>query len=114
MSEEKKLCNELKEKASEAMDANLTEKDTSSSESVGDGTEKCKDSQVVDTELPTAETNPNDSKSDERKMISANENINPSELPVNRYLYNSLFYVLSLEYNFRCFFWWKIFVIFFS
>ncbi|XP_025993083.1 serine/threonine-protein phosphatase 6 regulatory subunit 3 isoform X2 [Solenopsis invicta] len=84
MSEEKKLCNELKEKASEAMDANLTEKDTSSSESVGDGTEKCKDSQVVDTELPTAETNPNDSKSDERKMISANENINPSELPVNR------------------------------
>lgn len=90
VSEDKKLCDKLKEKASEATDAILTKEDTSSSESVGNDNEKSKDvdGQVVETELSTAETNPNDSKSDEHKTISANENANPSELPVNRYLYN--------------------------
>ncbi|XP_012539453.1 serine/threonine-protein phosphatase 6 regulatory subunit 3 isoform X1 [Monomorium pharaonis] len=86
VSEDKKPCDELKEKASESMDANLTEKDTPSNESVEDGNEKIKivDGQVVETELAIAKTNSNDSESDEHKTISANENVNPSELPVNR------------------------------
>lgn len=91
VSEDKKLCDELKEKTSEATATNLTEKDMASSESIGDDNEKNKDyvdNQIVETELPVVETNLNDSKSDEHKMISTNENANPSELPINRYLYS--------------------------
>lgn len=86
VSEDKKLCDELKEKTSEATATNLTEKDMASSESIGDDNEKNKDyvdNQIVETELPVVETNLNDSKSDEHKMISTNENANPSELPIN-------------------------------
>lgn len=91
ISEDKKLCDELKKKTSEATATNLTEKDMASSESVGDDNEKNKDyvdNQIVETELPVVETNLNDSESDEHKMISTNENANPSELPINRYLYS--------------------------
>ncbi|XP_077280575.1 phosphatase 6 regulatory subunit 1-like protein fmt isoform X2 [Temnothorax americanus] len=91
VSEDKKPCDVLKDKTSEATAANLTEKNMASSENIGDGNEKNKDyvdSQVVETELPVAETNlddgKSDSKNDEHKMISANETVNPSELPVNR------------------------------
>ncbi|XP_018357809.1 PREDICTED: serine/threonine-protein phosphatase 6 regulatory subunit 3 isoform X2 [Trachymyrmex cornetzi] len=86
VSEEKKPCDELKEKISEATAVNLTEKNVTCSESVGDGNEKSTDyvdSQVVEMKLPAAEINLNDSKSDEHMMISANENVN-SELSVNR------------------------------
>lgn len=91
--ENKKPSDELKEETSEATAAtaaNLTEKDMASSESIEDG-EKNKDyvdSQVIGTGLSVAETNLNDSKSEEQKTISANENANPSELPVDRYLYS--------------------------
>ncbi|XP_071649616.1 serine/threonine-protein phosphatase 6 regulatory subunit 3 isoform X2 [Temnothorax longispinosus] len=91
VSEDKKPCDVLKDKTSEATAANLTEKNMASSENIGDGNEKNKDyvdSQVVETELPAAETNlddgKSDSKNDEHKMISTNETVNPSELPVNR------------------------------
>ncbi|XP_024877270.1 serine/threonine-protein phosphatase 6 regulatory subunit 3 isoform X2 [Temnothorax curvispinosus] len=90
VSEDKKSCDVLKDKTSEATAANLTEKNMASSENIGDGNEKNKDyvdSQVVETELPAAETNldgKSDSKNDEHKMISTNETVNPSELPVNR------------------------------
>ncbi|XP_071574955.1 serine/threonine-protein phosphatase 6 regulatory subunit 3 isoform X2 [Temnothorax nylanderi] len=91
VSEDKKPCDELKDKTSEATAANLTEKNMASSENIGDGNEKNKDyvdSQIVETELPVAETNlddgKSDSKNDEHKMISANETVNLSELPVNR------------------------------
>jgi len=90
VSEDKKPCDELKEKTSEATTANLIEKNLASNESIEDGNEKNRDlidSQVVETGLSIAETNPNDSKNDEHKTISANENANPSELSVNRYLY---------------------------
>lgn len=93
VSEDKKLCDELKEKTSETTAINLVEKDMASSESIEDDDEKNKDSidnQIVGTELPVVETNLNDSKSDEHEMISANENANPSELPINRYLYSVL------------------------
>lgn len=92
VSEDKKPCNEIKEKPSEATAANLTETNVASSESVGDdGNEKSGsyvDSQIVETGLPAAETNVNDSKSDEDKTISENKNANPSELSDNRYLYS--------------------------
>jgi len=90
VSEDKKPCDELREKTSEATAANLTEKNLASSESIGDDNEKNRDidSQVVGTGLSAAETNLNDSKSDEHKTtISVNENANSSELSVNRYLY---------------------------
>lgn len=86
VSEEKKPCDELKEKISEATAVNLTEKNVTCSKSVGDGNEKSTDyvdSQVVEMKLPAEEINLNDSKSDEHKMISANENVN-SELSVSR------------------------------
>lgn len=86
-SEEKKPCDELKEQISEDTAVNLTGKNLACSESVGDGNEKSTDyadSQVVEMKLPTVEMNLNDSKSDEHKMISANENVNPSELSVSR------------------------------
>lgn len=93
-SEDKKPCDELKEKTSEATAANLTEKDMISSESIGDSNEKSRnyvDSQIVETGPANindnkSETNINDNKSDEHKTISATENANPSELPVNRYI----------------------------
>ncbi|XP_011062028.1 PREDICTED: serine/threonine-protein phosphatase 6 regulatory subunit 3 isoform X2 [Acromyrmex echinatior] len=86
VSEEKKPCDELKEKISEVTAVNLTEKNVTCSKSVGDGNEKSTDyvdSQVVEMKLPAEEINLNDSKSDEHKMISANENVN-SELSVSR------------------------------
>lgn len=99
-SEDKKPCEELKEKIPEAtaikltkdMTCNISEK----SLNIEDNDEKNKDyvdSQVVGTELPSelpsvAETNLNDSKSDEHKMISVNEPANPSELLIDRYLYS--------------------------
>ncbi|KAG5321123.1 PP6R2 phosphatase, partial [Pseudoatta argentina] len=86
VSEEKKPCDELKEKISEATAVNLTEKNVTCSKSVGDSNEKSTDyvdSQVVEMKLPAEEINLNDSKSDEHKMISANENVN-SELSVSR------------------------------
>lgn len=89
VSGEKKLCDELTEKTSEATAA--TEKDMTSSESIGDDNEKNKDyvdNQIVGTKLSLVETDLNDSKSDEHKIISANENASPSELPINRYLYS--------------------------
>ncbi|XP_012057070.1 PREDICTED: serine/threonine-protein phosphatase 6 regulatory subunit 3 [Atta cephalotes] len=86
VSGEKKPCDELKEKISEATAVNLTEKHITCSESVGDGNEKSTDyvdSQIVEMKLPAEEINLNDSKSNEHKMISANENVN-SELSVSR------------------------------
>ncbi|XP_011697032.1 PREDICTED: serine/threonine-protein phosphatase 6 regulatory subunit 3 isoform X4 [Wasmannia auropunctata] len=94
-SEDKKPCDELKEKPSEAATAaNLTEKNLSEtfSENAGDGNEETADrvdNQTIGTELPAAENNINDSQSDEHKMVSAVENANPSELSVNREVENT-------------------------
>lgn len=78
VSEDKKPCDELKEKTSETLTTNLTEKNMASSENI-EGSEKSRDidSQIVDMGLVT-KTNLNDSKNDEYKMISENENTNPS------------------------------------
>lgn len=88
-SDDKKPCDELKEKTSETTAANLTEKDMTSRESIVDSNEKSRnyvDSQVVETGLPAKTENISDSKSDEHKTISTTENVIPSELPVNRYI----------------------------
>ena len=98
VSGEKKPCDELKEKISEATAVNLTEKHITCSESVGDGNEKSTDyvdSQVVEMKLPAEEINLNDSKSNEHKMISANENVN-SELSVSRYVYSIIVSVIII------------------
>ncbi|XP_011866447.1 PREDICTED: serine/threonine-protein phosphatase 6 regulatory subunit 3 isoform X2 [Vollenhovia emeryi] len=85
VSEDKKPCDELKEKTLEATAENLTEKNTASSESVGDGIEKNRDvDSQVGTGLPVAETNLNEDKCDEHKTVSVKENVDSSELPVNR------------------------------
>lgn len=84
VSEDKRPCDEFKEKTSEAtlttnLTTNLTEKNMTSSENIGDNSEKSRDyidNQIVGTELVT-KTDLDDSKSDEYKMISANENANP-------------------------------------
>lgn len=91
-SEDKKTmlnkCDELKEKTSETTDANLTEKDMALSESLGEDEEKSRDcvsSQVIGTDLSATETNLSSSKSDENRVISADENISSNELPVNKH-----------------------------
>lgn len=84
-SENKKPCDELKEKIPETTAANLIEK--TSSDSAGDDDEKNKDL-IASESLPVAETNVGSSKSDEDKPIPVNEAASTSELSVNRYLYN--------------------------
>ncbi|XP_029171427.1 serine/threonine-protein phosphatase 6 regulatory subunit 3 isoform X2 [Nylanderia fulva] len=94
-SEDKKTMSddELKEKTSEITTANLTEKDKTFSESFEDDEKSrdCVSSQVIGTDLPTTmETNLSSSKSDENRVISADENIDSNELPVDKHPLNSL------------------------
>ncbi|CAL1686532.1 unnamed protein product [Lasius platythorax] len=91
-SEDKKTmlnkCDELKEKTSETTGADLTEKDMALSESLGEDDEKSRDcvsSQVTGTDLSATETNLSSNKSDENRVISADENISSNELPVNKH-----------------------------
>lgn len=90
-SEDKKTSDELKEKTLEVTAANLTEKNMALSENF-EGDEKRKDcvsSQVIGTDLPVAETNLSGNKSDESRVISADENIDSNELPVDKHPLNS-------------------------
>ncbi|XP_012222165.1 serine/threonine-protein phosphatase 6 regulatory subunit 3 isoform X2 [Linepithema humile] len=80
-SENKKPCDELKEKIPEATATNLIEK--TSSDSAGDGNEKNKDL-IASQGLPVAETNVSSNKSDEDKPIPVNEAASTSELSANR------------------------------
>ncbi|KAL0133154.1 hypothetical protein PUN28_000723 [Cardiocondyla obscurior] len=85
-SEDKKPCEELKEKKSEAMITNITEKDVPPSENVGEDDEKNKD-HIDRTGLPIAETNLEDSKSYEHRIVASTSearSVDPSELSVNR------------------------------
>lgn len=85
-SENKKSCDELKEKISETTATNLIEK-TCSDGSAEDGNEKNKDL-IASQDLPVAETNVSSGKSDEDKPIPVNEAASTSELSADRYLYN--------------------------
>jgi len=80
-SENKKPCDELKEKIPETTATNLIEK--TSSDSAGDGNEKTKDL-VASQDLPVAETNVSDGKSDEDRPVPVNEAASTSELSTDR------------------------------
>jgi hypothetical protein len=80
-SENKKPCDELKEKIPETTATNLIEK--TSSDSAGDGNEKNKDL-IASQGLPVTETNVSSSKINEDRSIPINEAASTSELSVNR------------------------------
>jgi len=79
-SENKKTCDELKEKIPETA-TNLIQK--TFSDSAGDSNEKNKDL-IASQGLPIAETNVSSSKSDEDRPIPVNEAASTSELSANR------------------------------
>lgn len=85
ISENKKPCDEPKQKTSETTEDS---KGTSSIEGVEDGDEKSKvsaDGEAIETtDLPAAETNIDNSRNDEDKTITADSNANPSNLPADR------------------------------
>lgn len=86
VSEDKKPCDELKQKAPETT-GDSREKNTTFIESVEEEGEKSKnstESKVLEAaDLPAAETNFNDSRNDEDKTIAADSNANPSKSPAD-------------------------------
>lgn len=89
--ENKKPHDELKEKMSDTTAANLTEKDSSFCEIVGDNERDKKSEDFIKNEpseidLSATKTDLNKSESNEEPIISAaNENVNTKELPADRY-----------------------------